>query len=216
MIQGCTGLMGQGKTLFTTHMALRALKDGWQVFANYEIRGAECVDDMSDLFRASLPEFDETGQPIKDAAGRIAPKLIIIDEANLTCPSRYWNKLDPRVLYYWSQSRKLGLEIIWTAQHERRVDTALREITYRIWHSHHFGKLHWYTANLPDESDKKKRTGMGFHWLYRSMDLCRSYDTFRLINLSRDIITTDGPDYRTGSQAIDLKTTIEKKRRFGR
>jgi hypothetical protein len=55
--------------------------------------------------------------------------LVIIDEAQMWFGSRAWQKNTQDELSYFQQSRKEGLDLIWIAQHEARVDTGLREIT---------------------------------------------------------------------------------------
>jgi hypothetical protein len=208
--------MGNGKTLLATHFALKAINRGVPVYANYEIAGAVCVDDMVELFARSLPDIDPvTREVVRDECGNIPERLLIIDEANITCPSRYWAKLDPRMLYYWSQSRKLGLTIYWTAQHERRVDAALREITYRIWHCRRFGRLHVATACLPDEQSKTRRTWMGRKYLWRSQSLCDAYNTLRLVELGAQVCDLDGPDWRASlSEQPALSLPVDRKGRL--
>jgi Zonular occludens toxin (Zot) len=64
---------------------------------------------------------------------------IIIDELNLWAPSRLWQTLGVGVLNRWAYVRKDGLEIIWTAQHEARIDKVAREVTDFIYSCRAFG-----------------------------------------------------------------------------
>lgn len=194
MIEGIVGLMGQGKTYLATELALNAIAAGRPVIANYNIKGAAYARDWQEL-----TEFREG--------------LVVIDEANIWCPSRFWNKLDPRILYYWSQSRKLGLDIIWTAQHEARVDTALREITYRIWKSRRIGRVFRYTAFVPEEIRKKDRFKMGAKWRWRRQAIMDAYDTLQLVDLGSQLLDRD-PDgivYRDSAPAaVPVEVQIQQ------
>lgn len=58
---------------------------------------------------------------------------VLIDELNLWAPSRLWEQLGLGVLQRWAYARKDGLDIVWSAQHEARVDKVAREVTEHIW-----------------------------------------------------------------------------------
>lgn len=58
---------------------------------------------------------------------------VLIDELNLWAPSRLWEKLGLGVLQRWAYARKDGLDIVWSAQHEARIDKVAREVTESIW-----------------------------------------------------------------------------------
>lgn len=64
---------------------------------------------------------------------------VVLDELNLWAPSRFWSKLGVGVLNRWAYVRKDGLEIVWTAQHEARIDKVAREVTDFIWTCQSFG-----------------------------------------------------------------------------
>lgn len=197
MVEGVVGLMGEGKTYFTTLRALEALKDGKRVVANYAIHGGTVCNTWDDLLDATIPEIVD-GKPKK------MDTLCIIDEANLWCPSRFWAKLDPRLLYAWSQSRKFGLDILWTAQHEARVDTALREITYQIWLSRRFRSYFWYRAYIPEQLRKEKRKRLESRLVRYRQDVGDAYDTFQVIDLGTQLLSKErsrAPEYREPESA---------------
>lgn len=114
MVVGYTGLPGSGKTFQATARAVEALKAGRKVYSNYPIHGAFLYEDLSQVLA------------VRDG-------VIIVDEINLVCPSRWFNKLPPKLAYFWSQTRKFGLDIYWTAQHIDRVEKIVREISNWVW-----------------------------------------------------------------------------------
>ena len=193
MVEGVVGLMGMGKTYYTTWRAHEALKAGIRVVANYHIDGAEHCGGWDDLMQATVPHIDDRGIPVR------IPTLCIIDEANLWCPSRFWQKLDPRLLYLWSQSRKFSLDILWTAQHEQRVDTALREVSYCVWVCKRL-PLGWflYRSYQIEEMRKEKRHRLASKWVRLRKDICESYNTWEVIDLGVECLRgiERAPDYR--------------------
>lgn len=58
---------------------------------------------------------------------------VVLDELNLWAPSRFWQAMGVGVLNRWAYVRKDGLRIVWTAQHEARIDKVAREVTDFIW-----------------------------------------------------------------------------------
>lgn len=114
MVVGYVGFPRSGKTYRATTALLETIKQGRRAFANYDVKGAHRFTELQDILL------------IEDAD-------INIDEINLICPSRYFQKLPPSVASYWAQSGKAGNTIRWTAQDLARVDTIVREITEYIW-----------------------------------------------------------------------------------
>lgn len=86
------------------------------------------VDDKgTQLYRA------ERDCDVWDCKGCSKGITVLIDELNLWAPSRLWEKLGLGVLQRWAYARKDGLDIIWSAQHEARIDKVAREVTEHIW-----------------------------------------------------------------------------------
>lgn len=138
MVIGIVGIPGSGKTYYATEIALEHLNKGVQVFSNYYIEGATMYDDLETvLFDVQKRVQNEYNNFVKGGGMfydfKPCPVTIIVDEINLVCPARYWDSFNPKLAYFWSQSRKLGLTLLWTAQHQDRVDKIVREITNFIW-----------------------------------------------------------------------------------
>lgn len=109
------GRRGSGKTLLATEIAVKRLRRGEDVYANYPIYDRKCGRAAGQVF--SL--LDVT---------TLSDCTVIIDEANLWTSSREWSKIPASVLSSWQQSRKNGVCLIFTSQHEERVDVVIRQL----------------------------------------------------------------------------------------
>jgi hypothetical protein len=101
-------------------------------------------DELGKVHRTKLIETgeDDDGSPTYTSArdcevwnceGCSKGITVLIDELNLWAPSRLWEKLGLGVLQRWAYARKDGLDIVWSAQHEARIDKVAREVTEGIW-----------------------------------------------------------------------------------
>jgi hypothetical protein len=101
-------------------------------------------DELGVAHRVKVVELgeDDKGNPVYDTARACAVYdcpgcskgiTVLIDELNLWAPSRLWAELGIGVLQRWAYARKDGLDIVWSAQHEARVDKVAREVTEHIW-----------------------------------------------------------------------------------
>lgn len=107
------GSSGTGKSFVSTSIALRDLKRGRMVFANFHIQGAEVIG-LEDL--PHLP-----------------PSRVIIDEAASWFHSRTWSDMAKDLLPRWNQTRKDGWDLIVATQHEDNIDqTIKRNMTYGV------------------------------------------------------------------------------------
>lgn len=109
------GRRGEGKTLVATDIALRRMRAGERVYANYEITDYQAGLRAGRVY--SLADLCE-----------LSDCTVIVDEANLWCDSRSFAKIPLEVRSRWAQSRHFGLSLVFTAQHEDRVDKILREL----------------------------------------------------------------------------------------
>jgi len=100
--------------------------------------GAYVLRSWEDLINLRIfrDPFDVAHQPDCSVVGCVGCSrgiTVLLDELNLWAPSRLWQKLGIGVLNRWAYTRKDGLEILWSAQHEARVDKVAREVTDFIW-----------------------------------------------------------------------------------
>lgn len=127
MIVGITGLPGSGKSLFGAKKIKEILKHSERrVLCNFHVRDDSCEfalwDDMCNAGNA----------------------LCVIDEAQVWFPSRGCiQKTTWQDLLAFQQHRKNGLDLIWIAQDETRIDVALRELTAFKYECHRFWRLCW-------------------------------------------------------------------------
>lgn len=171
MIEGWIGRPGAGKTYTLTERALQARRRGVEVFANYPIRGCWLFG-PEDLLH--LP-----------------PGLIVIDEAHLWFPARQALRLPPSWLAGLSQTRKNGWSLIWSAQHETRVDRVLRDVSSWFWlteawfrtsegHPRLFSLSSWEPEFFRKPERRQTRRIVPFR-----KSVARAYDTYGRIEVAK-------------------------------
>src|SRR3712207_6331008 len=104
MIEAFTGLPGAGKTYNMTRMALKQMKRGRKVYANYHIDGAEYFKELNELLG------------VRNA-------LILIDEAGIYLPAQVWSKIPFDFIRQIRQHRHDSLDMWYTAQDMQDVAT---------------------------------------------------------------------------------------------
>jgi len=114
MITGYVGRPGKGKTLLMTWDLRKAMKRGRIVYANYPVLGARYWENLEQTYG-------------------VRSGIIAMDEAGSIVNSRKWEKLPDDVVRQWQQSRKLGLDLFFTAQSFTGVDKILRGICNLVW-----------------------------------------------------------------------------------
>lgn len=115
MIEAYVGLPGSGKTLLAVARLLAEKKR--KRIANF------------------YSKFGEWDFALWEDMREAGNALCVVDEAHMWFSARTWNKQTQADLAVFQQHRKWGLDMIWIAQHESRVDVAIREVTayvYRI------------------------------------------------------------------------------------
>lgn len=128
MIEAIVGPPGAGKTLFSVVRMMRAHAAGRRCYANLYPRGA-------------APWTFGNWETMRFAG----EGLFVVDEAQMWFGSRTWDK-NTGELGSWQQSRKRGADLIWIAQHENRVEVAIRELTTIIWRPRIVGPVLWATG----------------------------------------------------------------------
>lgn len=171
MIIGMIGRPGSGKTYLMVARALREIKKGRTVFANFDMKGTIRFgpEDLLDL----------------------PPGLVLIDEAHLWFPARGAMYLPPSWLAMVSQTRKSGWDIWWTAQHERRVDSALKDVSNWFWlcsawlggagsHPMLFRIRCW-----EPELFRRPKQQMQSNWFFYRDEVAKCYDTFERVSVAQ-------------------------------
>lgn len=193
-VEGFIGLPGSGKTYALSVRGLKALDQGRRVFSNYGLRGTIALDVWD---HANIGNTKDPG-PACDCGScfvSISDAVVLVDEINLWAPSRMWNALPIGLLHRWAQVRKYQTQILWSAQHEDRVDKVIREVTGWIWECRMvFGAraLFWvpgfptFALNAYEPSDLRRelsRKSLGSQRLRLRADIAESYDTFRIVDM---------------------------------
>lgn len=118
------GLPGGGKSLAMTRFCLYQMAAGKRVWTNYPLwhrplgLRAGYVDSWDAFLQvAALPGRD---------------KVIAIQEGGNLCNARDWAQLPSRVRDTWNTIRHFGVHLVMDAQHEEKVDKALRQVVQYV------------------------------------------------------------------------------------
>lgn len=154
MIEAFLGLPGQGKTYLMTRLALKKMKKGIPVYANYPLEGAVRFKKVEEVF------------DVKQA-------VILLDEAGLVAPSGFWRSIPYEVMAHWRQHRHAKIDLYYTAQDLLDVATPLRRVTQFANEVKKIGPLIiWKTVNPRN----KEKYGGGFTIF--DMDVAKKYDSY--------------------------------------
>lgn len=163
-IEGLIGRPGSGKTYEMTRRVLAAADRDRLVFTNYAVSHPNVYMFAPDQL-LDLP-----------------PGLVVIDEAHLWFPSRMALKLPMSWLAGMSQTRKKGWDLLWSAQHESRIDRMVRDVTSwlhlcRAWGSSDgHPMIFTFSTYEPEHFRRPKMAyGRGFHFF--SKRVAAAYDT---------------------------------------
>lgn len=110
--------------------------------------------------------------------------LVVIDELNTVLPSRVWKAAPGALLFMFSHARKHGLDIVFTAQHEKRVDTIVRELVTRWVYVSNWQRLGFFIGRMMQDFGMGKPSTMGVSFVpapFLVPEIAEAYDTkFRL------------------------------------
>lgn len=186
MIEGYVGRPGSGKTYTLTKRVLK-IADKRPVFSNYPIDHPNVtMFQPKDLM--SLPSG-----------------VIVLDEAHLYFPARGALKLPMSWLTMLSQTRKMGWDLLWSTQHERRIDAVVRDVTNLMWWCKTYGAgsgTPWlFTARAYEpEYFRKPKMAMLRTWHRFSPKVAAAYDTFGFVQEADHLRTGDA--YRKEGQGV--------------
>lgn len=116
MVQGVFGLPGSGKSTYLAKVAKKAIKRGEKVYSNFYIKGCYQLD------------FDDLG--IHD----YSDCLILIDEISLFCDCRNWKNFSKEMVYFWTNHRHYGVDIIYCSQSYADCDKKIRNLTDSLYY----------------------------------------------------------------------------------
>lgn len=161
MIEGFVGLIGAGKTMLAVqHAGGLAARRGALLASNIKVAvpGVDTVqlrltDDGLDLdqlrtilagCRGEQPAYDAAvadGATEAELVERFGPGgpparrglIVLVDEVGVIMPARFWQSFPVDLIFTLSQSRKMGIDFIYTAQDIEQVDSILRRLTQWVY-----------------------------------------------------------------------------------
>jgi zona occludens toxin (predicted ATPase) len=164
-IEGFIGRPGRGKTYEMTRRVLEEADRDRLCFTNYPVRHPNVYlftpDQLLDLPRG----------------------LVAIDEAHLWFPARMSLKLPSSWLAGMSQTRKAGWDMLWSAQHESRVDRMIRDVTDYMWlcdtwFKHNGHPVMFSAKSYEPEDFRRKGKELTRYGHFFSKRVAQAYDTF--------------------------------------
>lgn len=189
-IEGLIGRPGSGKSYELTRRVLAAADRDRMVFTNYAVKHPNVY-----MF-----------QP--DQLLDLPPGLIVIDEAHLWFPARMSLKLPMSWLSGMSQTRKKGWDMLWAAQHESRIDRAIRDVTDWMWlhqcyfrHNNHpvmFSSASWEPEYF---RRPEKRFTRGLHFF--SKRVADAYNTHETLVQADHTRQAGDPYAKRGGSMLD-------------
>lgn len=154
MIEAFIGQPGMGKTYLMTRIALKHMKKGIPIYANYPLEGAIRYNQINELF------------DIKEAT-------ILLDEAGLVAPAGFWQSIPYDVMAHWRQHRHKRINLYYTAQDMLDVAKPLRMVTQFVNEVRKIGPLIRWSCYNPRT---KEKFGGGFHIF--DHEIAKKYDSY--------------------------------------
>lgn len=190
-VEGYVGLPGAGKSYALSVRGLAAMKEGRRVFSNYGLAGTEAIRgwDCRNVGNTKDPGPScECGRCFVS----ISNAVVLVDEINLWAPSRMWAALPLGLLHRWAQVRKYRTQILWSAQHEARVDKVIREVTGWVWMCRPvlMGRAFSLKAYEPSDLRHEGKRALDSQFLWLRRRVAESYDTMKLIDVGSQFGTT--------------------------
>jgi len=169
--QGVTafvGMPGSGKTYSLAMVGKRAMERGERVVCNagFDLQGAEVMS-----------TFDEF-------ASLEGPVTVVWDELPLYFNSRKWSEFPDAMLYKFTQIRKDGIRLYYSAIHEMMIDTNIRRVTFWYWHCRAIsGRLLVRKLYPPEEFRRAKAKARAREFMWLKDEVAALYDTDRKVSL---------------------------------
>ncbi len=215
------GWHGQGKTYnAVAHVLDQHDRHGIPIVSNATIRGAVESTEWLRVGEAPVPPvlrfetWDELMALLEAAIARRLRLQLLVDEAGKFLSSRFFTKLDPRVLMVLQERRKIGagLDLYWTAPHFDHVDKILRDVTQAVHvckrlggseYSHDGGRrprVFYVRTYRPTEVNKERKRAIARRLVPFAPELAELYTT-GIVSMGAPMATATAarPDYREPS-----------------
>ena len=160
MIYGYFGLPRVGKTYSACYWAwTQAKKHKRVVYCNIPLEGAYVLD------------VERLGHEFYLQRHSI----VVIDEVQWFANSRQWQSLADGLYFLFSQSGKLAIDFLYTAQDSSRVDKTLREVTNIFYDINRIGRVFFnrvYYSNVDYSLQRKGILQLGIMrpWFFTKFD----------------------------------------------
>jgi hypothetical protein len=238
-LEGYTGWHGQGKTYTAMgDVLVNFRRHGIPIVTNAIVTGnVEATRWLDAGPYAPLPPvlhfetWDELMGVIAAAIDRRLRLQLLIDEAGKFLSSRFYSKLDPRVLMVLQERRKVGagLDLFWTAPHFEHVDKILRDVTQVVHVCRRFGgseyshdsgrppRAFYVRAYRPVDVTKAKKSAVNRRLVPFAPELASLYTT-GIVSMQTPMSAKldESPDFRGESPAAEQKPVVELQVTAGR
>lgn len=140
--------------------------------------------------------------------------LVVIDEANLVMPSRFYDKLDGSVLAFLAESRKLNTDIFFTTQHPARVDKVLRELTEEWYLCRSLGSMLTIKLKMILDNAGQPLEQIGRSFMFRPSRFHGMYDTHYIVGMSeklksQTVMSPPIQQFIDNHYQLDTKSTVK-------
>jgi len=132
VIEGYIGLIGAGKTMLAVeHCISTAVRRRALLFSNIAVTTDRLApEDVVQLATGDDGlDVDELRGILDRARAEGRGAVLLLDEVGILMPARFWQSFPVDLMFQFSQSRKLGLDVVYTAQDIEQVDSFLRRLT---------------------------------------------------------------------------------------
>ena len=187
MIEVITGLPGFGKTATATDWALKKMKKGKKVYANFPLHGAEYTNDPVALL------------------GNVKDALIVVDEMGIIFDQLTMYEMPKHVWMELRQHRKDGVDLLGTAQSLHDIAYPMRRLIQFEWNIYFkMGRFVSVTCRVP----QKNGDSYGKRIWHLNKKVFEKYDTYHKVNedatekLGGEIITDSYIDTAKPSEIL--------------
>ena len=137
-IEAYVGVPGSGKSYMLVKRGLEALAKARQVYADSGFIRDNVYHYLRRRHRMSHREAvlkADSIEEIRDYKGllNVYEGLLLFDEAHMWFNSREYRLFPTEVLGFWSQHRKVGVDVLLATQRYASVDTMIRDLVAHVW-----------------------------------------------------------------------------------
>lgn len=175
LIVAIVGLPGSGKTCLQTYLGKRLHANGRKVVTNYRVKFPHTALPSLPPRKPKEPQ-EEWLQRVHKVFGELQDTLILWDEAHIYVDSRH-SSSGQNVLwsYFITQTRKRGVDLLFTTQALHQVDLRLRTLVNMVIDCKDMGQdLTLATLWQPSTTDsgwaRGKRMLLQRAWVYKDFD----------------------------------------------